>query len=83
MKDGEPKCRVLEPAGLVVGAVEALAVGGLGANRAACGIHRSPMLTELDRYFTLLDRLSIEALDGEIGILVWLEARLSANDFDV
>jgi hypothetical protein len=41
------------------------------------------MLSELDRYFMLLDRLSAEAQEIETGILPWLEGRVAGNDPDV
>lgn len=42
----------------------------------------SPMSTELDRYFMLLDRLCVEAQEIETGILPWLEARVDSCDSD-
>lgn len=43
----------------------------------------SPTPTELDRYLMLLDRLRAEAQEVEVGILPWLESRISASDSGV
>lgn len=41
------------------------------------------MSTELDGYFQLLDRLYVEALELETGVLPWLETKCSEMDSDV